>query len=92
MTPGRESAVWTRSLIVAATLLSGCATMDAGECRGANWYDLGFRDGLYGLQRMDVVYDEQCGKHGVKLDAGAYAKGWQEGRWENESRRRRGGA
>ena len=71
--------------------MTGCVSMDAAECSGANWYDLGFRDGLAGLQRMDVVYDEQCGKHGAKPDAAAYAKGWQEGAWENDSRRKHGG-
>lgn len=72
--------------------LAGCVSMDANECRAANWYDLGFRDGLVGLQPMDVAYDAQCGKHGAKTDTAAYAKGWQEGKWENDSRRRRGGA
>ena len=72
--------------------LTGCVSMGAAECGSANWYDLGFRDGLYGLQRMDIVYDEQCGKHGSKPDAAAYAKGWQEGKWEYDSRKRMGGS
>jgi hypothetical protein len=66
--------------------LGACVSMDAAECRGANWYDLGFRDGLAGLQRMDIPYDHECGKQGVKLDVDAYAKGWQEGKWEYDSR------
>jgi hypothetical protein len=82
------------SLILAFTCLTltGCAGMSAAECSGANWYDLGFRDGLYGMQRMDIVYDDQCGKHSAKLDNAAYAKGWQEGKWEYDSRKRQGGA
>ena len=76
---------------VTCLTLTGCVSMDAAECRAANWYELGFRDGLAGLQRMDVAYDEQCGKHGAKPDSAAYAKGWQEGVWENESRRKHGG-
>jgi len=71
--------------------LGGCVSMDASQCRSANWYDLGFRDGLYGMQRMDFVYTEQCGKQGVQLDTAAYAKGWQEGVWELDSRRKNGG-
>ena len=62
--------------------------MDAAECRDANWYELGFRDGLYGLQRMDFAYGEQCGKHGAKPDSVTYLKGWQEGVWELDSRRK----
>jgi|RhiMethySRZTD1v2_1073278.scaffolds.fasta_scaffold5022903_1 hypothetical protein len=72
--------------------LAGCVTMDASECRGADWYQLGFRDGLYGLQRMDTVYEEQCGKHGAKPDTAAYAKGWQEGVWEYDKRKIHGGS
>ena len=81
------------TLIAFACLtLGGCVTMDAGECRGANWYDLGFRDGLGGLQRMDFVYVEQCGKHGAQPDVAAYAKGWQEGVWEYDRRKIHGGS
>ena len=71
--------------------LGGCVSMDANECRAANWYELGFRDAMYGLQRMDAAYDERCGKHGAKPDVAAYARGWQEGKWEYDSRKRIGG-
>ena len=76
------------SLALAFTCLTlaGCVSMDAEECRGADWYQLGFRDAMYGLRPMDIPYAEQCGKHGAKLDVAAYAKGWQEGRWEFDSR------
>ena len=82
-----------RTLLLAFTslTLAACATMDAEQCRSANWYDIGFRDGLFGIQRMDVAYDEQCSKQGATLDTVAYAKGWQEGLWESEQRRAHGG-
>lgn len=81
------------SLVVACTslTLAGCAGMDAAECRGANWYELGFRDGLFGMQRMDEVYASQCGRQGVDPDRAAYAKGWQEGVWEFDQRKAHGG-
>jgi len=81
-----------KNLLLAFTCLTlgACATMDAAECRSANWYDLGFRDGLHGIQRMDFVYAEQCGKHGAQPDAAAYGRGWQEGVWELDSRRNSG--
>lgn len=80
-------------LLVAFTCLTlgACAGMDASECRGANWYDMGFRDGLAGVQRMDVAYDHQCGTHGAKTDVLAYARGWQEGLWEFDNRKAHGG-
>jgi hypothetical protein len=82
-----------KTLLLAFTCLTlgACVTMDASECRSANWYDIGFRDGLSGMQRMDVAYDEQCGKQGAKLDLVAYAKGWQEGVWEFDQRKAHGG-
>lgn len=71
--------------------IGGCVTMDASECRSANWYEIGFRDGLFGMQRMDVAYDGQCSKQGAKPDVAAYAKGWQEGLWEFDARKAHGG-
>jgi len=78
-------------IAVASLTLAGCVNMDAAECRGANWYDIGYRDGLFGMQRMDVAYDEQCSKQGAKPDVLAYAKGWQEGLWEFDARKAHGG-
>ena len=71
----------------ASLTLVGCAGMDAGECRGADWYDLGFRDGIYGLQRLDEVYAAQCGRHGTEPDRARYVQGWREGNWEFERRK-----
>jgi hypothetical protein len=79
------------SVAFASLTLAGCAGMDAAECRSAVWHEIGFRDGLAGLQKMDFVYDHQCGRHGAKLDQVAYVKGWQEGLWEFETRKIHGG-
>ena len=82
-----------KTILLAFTCLTlgACVSMEASECRSANWYDIGFRDGLSGMQRMDVAYDEQCGKQGAKPDVVAYAKGWQEGVWEFDQRKAHGG-
>jgi hypothetical protein len=69
-------------LLAAALTLSGCIDMSAAECGGANWFDIGFRDGLAGMQRMDIAYDEHCGKYGARTDTATYAAGWQNGYWE----------
>ena len=68
-------------LALACLTATGCVAMDAAQCRSANWFDTGFRDGLAGLQRMDAIYDHQCGKYGTKTDVAAYAVGWQDGHW-----------
>jgi hypothetical protein len=74
-------------LAAAAMTLTACTSMDAAECRGASWFDIGYRDGLLGLQQTaDVIYENQCGKHGVALDVAEYRKGWQNGNWVYEHR------
>jgi hypothetical protein len=67
--------------------LAGCAGMDAAQCRSAGWYDVGFRDGLFGMQTQSNVYEDQCTRHGTKIDSARYAEGWQHGYWELQTRR-----
>ena len=68
-------------------LLCGCAGLDADSCRRADWYDLGFRDAIFAIQRQEEVYASQCEPHGVKVDVARYAQGWREGKWEADQRR-----
>ena len=68
-------------------LLAGCAGMDEVECRRANWYDLGFRDAIFGIQRQDDLYTLQCEPHGVKVDVARYLDGWVEGKYEADRRK-----
>jgi hypothetical protein len=58
--------------------------MDLEACRAANWYDLGFRDAIFGLQRQDDVYARQC--EGVRVDTARYVQGWIEGKYEADAR------
>ena len=67
-------------------LLAGCASMDADSCRNADWYRAGFRDAMYGLQRMDFAYESQCAPHAVTVDSARYAQGWREGKYEFDRR------
>jgi hypothetical protein len=75
-----------RLLLLPVVLLAGCTGMDPAGCRQADWYDLGFRDAIYGLQPQDPVYARQCEPSGVKVDAARYAQGWREGRYEADAR------
>lgn len=59
--------------------LAGCAGLDAAQCRGANWQQLGERDGLMGLQPQIEQYAAQCAAHGVTPQAASYAQGWRSG-------------
>jgi len=67
-------------------LLAGCAGLDAESCRNADWYGVGFRDAMYGLQRQDFTYDSQCAAHGATVDEARYAQGWREGKYEFDRR------
>ena len=68
-------------------MLAGCASVDAEDCRRANWYDLGFRDAIFGLQRQDELYARQCDPHGARVDAARYVQGWVEGTYEADRRK-----
>jgi hypothetical protein len=67
-------------------LLAGCAGLDSQSCRDADWYRVGFRDAMYGLQRQDFTYDSQCAAHGATVDDARYAQGWREGKYEFDRR------
>jgi hypothetical protein len=74
--------------IASLALLSGCASMSAQECRGADWFAIGERDGnLYGSQPQISAYQNWCAAHGVQPDAARYQEGWNWGNAQNRSRR-----
>ena len=62
-----------------AALLPGCAALTETECRGANWQELGYRDGVTGNMPRIEIYAHQCGKFSVKPDQQAYMEAWTEG-------------
>ena len=69
------------SLVVAlCTMLGGCATMSADECRVANWSDVGLRDGLDGaaLSRLDARAKD-CAEVKVAVDTPRYLQGRDQG-------------
>ena len=74
-----------RFLLLGACVFAGCTTVADTDCRNADWYELGFRDAMYGLQRQEDVYAFQCEAH-AKVDVARYAQGWREGRWEYDNR------
>jgi hypothetical protein len=74
-------------LLAAAFLLAGCAGMDDVGCRHANWYDLGYRDAIFGILPQGELYAENCERHGVKADLARYRQGFREGMYEADFRR-----
>ena len=67
-------------ILVATVLLAGCAALDDGACRNADWFALGERDALvYGMRPQVDQYAHQCNRHGVKISETEYLAGWLQG-------------
>lgn len=64
----------------AAMLLASCASMSEQECKTADWYDQGFRDGRsgYPLSRVES-HREACAKVGVVPNVPNYRAGRDRG-------------
>ena len=60
-----------RTAALLVVLASGCAA----DC-GADWYELGARDGRLGAEAQAEVYAARCG---VKPDAARYEEGYRAG-------------
>ncbi len=65
--------------IFAVTLLGGCASMSADECRTADWRTVGYEDGLKGSPGRLGDHRKACAKAGVTPDLDAYETGRADG-------------
>jgi len=68
------------SAVLVAAIVSGCASLDRGECLNANWYAIGVEDGARGqpLERLGT-HRRACAEYGVAPDAERYVAGRNEG-------------
>lgn len=68
------------AVVFLAAILTGCASLDRGECLNANWYAIGLEDGARGqpLERLGT-HRRACAGHGVAPDAQRYMAGRDEG-------------
>lgn len=67
-------------LLLLPLLLASCATMTPEECRYANWYDVGWRDGSEG-RTLALLNSriEDCTEASVSVDGNVYLRGRDEG-------------
>ncbi|MDR0216064.1 MAG: DUF2799 domain-containing protein [Comamonas sp.] len=67
-------------LVAVVSLSAGCSTMNADECRAANWSGLGYADASKGKD-VSMAGDraQACSEHGYRMDMAAYQRGWNEG-------------
>lgn len=86
MTAGRWATDRRRALgraaapLLLVALLGGCASLSEGECRTADWYEIGRRDGEDGLARARLhEHDEACGEYGIDPHRAAYFEGREAG-------------
>ena len=71
----------TTGLVCAAAIaLSSCASISKDECLAGNWADLGYRDGLNGVERQRLTeYANTCSEHGVSVGRDDYLKSFESG-------------
>lgn len=61
-------------------VLSGCATLSEGECRTADWFQVGRQDGANGYKRARLFdHRKACVEYGVRPEPEAYYTGRQIG-------------
>ena len=66
--------------------------MTETECRSADWYQLGKRDGeVYGVRPQIDQYVWRCNAFGVKPQESEYMTGWIDGNRERNARMDFGG-
>ena len=61
-------------------ILAACATLDEGECRAGNWFEIGKRDGAKG-RAADFIFQhaKACNGFGIAPEAGPWRRGRAEG-------------
>lgn len=66
--------------VLLLSTLAGCATLDEGQCRTVNWFDLGRRDGAMGYDRSRLgAHQEACSEFALQTDDSAWREGYEEG-------------
>lgn len=68
------------ALLAMSLLMAGCATLDADECKAADWRSIGRSDGERGhtTARLDE-HRKACAEHGITPNADRYWLGRSEG-------------
>lgn len=79
LTPSAQRSILA-ALLGVCLLASGCATLDADECKAADWRSIGRSDGERGhpTARLDE-HRKACAEHGITPNADRYWLGRSEG-------------
>jgi len=67
-------------LLSVLCMLSGCAVMDEGECKVADWRTVGIEEGMRGSDISSIgEYRKACAEYGISPNLAAYQAGHQQG-------------
>lgn len=70
----------TCTILACFALLTGCSTLSENECRSADWYRLGAKDGQQGeLTSLLDEHKESCARYGIRPDENQYLAGREAG-------------
>ena len=65
---------------VLALALGGCASLSESECAGADWEQIGYRDGAAGASAQRIAaHAKACAEHGVTVDQDTWRAGYDRG-------------
>ncbi len=67
-------------VLLAASLLTGCATLSRQQCQSGDWYGIGLVDGRAG--RPETLINEHssaCSEFGIRVDSQKYFEGRAQG-------------
>jgi len=67
-------------LLLAVSIVAGCATMSESECINADWREVGRNDGLEGKRQTQLArHYDACIKYGISPDRDEYMAGREAG-------------
>lgn len=67
-------------LLLSTVLAGGCATLNESECRNADWYGIGYEDGVKGnLASRIAKHRQACSKFNITPDFNSYYSGYDQG-------------
>lgn len=68
------------ALVIATSLLAGCAGMSKDECLTVDWRTIGYEDGVEGRPGDHIAeHRKACAKYGVRADLDQYQQGRSQG-------------
>jgi len=77
----KQGRILSSLLVMTGLIISaGCATLSKDECLNANWYSIGFEDGVKGRSaNWQAKHRQACSEYKVNVDVDQYLLGREKG-------------